>query len=286
MLYTNNSEKRDSMDNFISEVYYFIIPYLSDNGKFIECITEYNNYNMELVEKDRNKILAFVAKNFNIRKGSISIDELLCGKDNQLWNKLSTLSDLGAFEKLVGLLIAVGLLEDSFLTRAKSFGDIGKYGEFLIKEKFCFFDEETTENYLSIIKDYVLPNYRFNINEAMFDYMTRIFTTDQNEDIKEKLISWIKTSKIPVNDNDLRIIYGFLSYNFEQFFNAIVTGFDSHEGPEALVNYLRFDPEFDYLVRINNLINSYTEEQREDLENKKRLFLSYIDELIKKRKYR
>lgn len=272
------------MDNFVNEVYYFILPYLSDEGKFIECITESNKYNMELINNNRDKILEFVMKNFNIRKGSMRIDELLCGKDYRLWNNLQTLHDLEVLDKLVGLLIAVGILEDSYLTRFNSFGKIGIYGEFLIKERFCFYDEETTENYLITIKDYVLPFYRFNVNESTFEYMTRFNCPNPNEELKETILNWIKTSTLPITESDINTIKVFLNYNMEQFINAIVMGFESEEGPDTLVNYLRFDPEFDYMAKINNLITSYTESQREDFENKKKLFLSRIEESIKKRK--
>lgn len=258
MEYTILIKKGIVMDSFVNELYYFILPYLSDDGKFIECITESNRYNMELIANNRDRILEFIIKNFNIRKCSIRIDELLCDKDYRLWNYLRSLQDLNVLDKLVGLLIAVGLLEDSYLTRFKSFGAMKTYGEFLIRENFCFFDDETTVNYLITIRDYILPFYRFNVNKDTFEYMARFANTDQNDEIKEKILAWIKTSTIPANEKDLEVINGFLNYNLEHFLNALVTGFGLDEGPEVLVNYLRFDPEFDYMAKINNLISSYT----------------------------
>lgn len=272
------------MASFLNELSYFILPYLSDDGKFIECITESNNYNMELIEKDRDRILEFIFKHFNIRKGFIRIDELLCGRDYRLWNYLRTMRELDVLDKLVGLLIAVGILEDSCLTRIESFCEMKSYGEFLIRENFCLFDEETIANYLLTIRDYVLHLYRFNVNEDIFEYMTKFANTDQNKDIKEKLIAWIKTSKIAASERDLEVINGFLNNNLEQFINAIVTGFDFDQGPEMLVNYLKFDPDFCYMGEINNLISRYNYNQREDLENKKKLFFDFIEETLKKRK--
>lgn len=272
------------MNSFVNELNNFILPYLSDDGMFIECITESNKYNMELIEKNRDRILEFIFKHFNIRKGSMRVDELLCGRDYCLWNYLCTLGELKVLDRLVGLLIAVGVFEDSCLTRINSFGEMKTYGEFLIRENFFLFDEETVANYLITLRDYVLHFYRFNVNEDIFEYMTRFANTDQNKDIKEKFIAWIKTSMIPANEKDLEAINGFLNYNLEQFLNAIVSGFDFDKGPEMLVNYLKFNPEFDYMAEINNLISTYNDNQREDLENKKRLFLNNIDEKIKKRK--
>lgn len=273
------------MGNLLNEIYYFILPYLSNDGKLIECITEFNNYNMGLIEKNRDKILEFVIKHFNIRKGSMRMDELLYSKDdNKMWNELSTLEDLSLLDKLVGLLIAVGILEDSYLTRINSFGNMGIYGEFLIKENFCFFDDETTKNYLITIRHYILPFYRFNVKEDTFEYMTRFSAPNQNEELKEIILDWIKTSTLPIRESDINTINGFLNFNTEQFLNAIVMGFSSEEGPEVLVNYLRFDPEFDYMAKINSLLTSYNDNQKEDFENKKRLFLSRIEESVKKRR--
>ena len=272
------------MEKFIKEVDYFSLPYLSDDGKFIECITEYNKYNMELVEKDRNKILEFVIKHFSLRASLIRIDELLYDQNYRLWNQLNSVYELEVFERLVGLLIAVGLIEDSYITRTHSFGGMRQYGEFLVKEKFCLDDDETAENYLITLKDYVLPFYRFNVNSGMFEYMTRFFDNNKGNELKEKLLSWIKMSTITINNHDLEIIKGFLNNNLEGFFNAIVVGFDTEDGSTNLVNYLRFDPEFDYLAKVNNMISTYNDSQKEDLENKKRLFLERIEESIKKRK--
>ena len=54
------------MNSFVNELNNFILPYLCDDGMFIECITESNKYNMELIEKNRDRILEFIFKHFYV----------------------------------------------------------------------------------------------------------------------------------------------------------------------------------------------------------------------------
>ena len=259
------------------EIYNFMLPYLSYSGKPIETITEYKRYNMELIESHRHLILDFINRFFNIRKGLIRIDELLCDKKFYLWTGLNSMDDLETINMLVGLLIAVGLVEDSIIIRYESIRSMHKYSEFLLKEKFCLDDEETIRNYLLTLKDYVLPKYRFNVNSNVYDYMkNKLPGGTYNHQIKLKLLAWIKNSSLKLTDNDLDIINDFLDNNLEGFLNVVVIGFNVEGGADSLINALRSDPSFDYFATINCMVSRYTEQQREDLKNKKKIFLESI----------
>ncbi len=205
------------------------------------------------------------------------MDELLCDKKFYLWTGLNSMDDLETFEMLVGLLIAVGVIEDSIIIRYESVRSMHGYGEFLFKEKFCLDDEETISNYLLTLKDYVLPKYRFNVDSDMYDYMkNKLPGRTYDHQIKSKLLTWIKTSSLKLTDNDLNIINDFLDNNLEGFLNAIVIGFDAENGADSLISILRSDPSFDYFATINCMVSRYTEKQREDLKNAKRVFLDKI----------
>lgn len=278
------------MNKIAKELYYSVLPYLSDKGTPIETITKYYHYNMELIKQNRNQILTFFESHFNIHLGTFYVDEFLCEKSGKRWTNLDNFDELEIFEIVIGLGIAVGLIRDSMADRLISVKNMGRYIMYLHKEEFSFDNKIFIKNYLDLLRDYCLHLYEFNVDTATYEYM-RVLTNDNisieesKEAIKDKIISWIKSSGIPVNDNDIKLITTLMRNNYDKFINCVVTAFDANDGAAALLITLRTDPEFRAMEQIDNLISKYTESELDDLENHKRIFFDKIkltSDVIKK----
>lgn len=269
------------MNKIAKELYYSVLPYLSDKGTPIETITKYYHYNMELIKQNRNQILTFFESHFNIHLGTFCVDEFLCEKSGKRWTNLDNFDELEIFEIVIGLGIAVGLIKDSMADRLISVKNMGRYIMYLHKEEFSFDNKIFIKNYLDLLRDYCLHLYEFNVDTDTYEYM-RVLTNDNlsieesKEAIKDKIISWIKSSGIPVNDNDIKLITTLMRNNYDKFINCVVTAFDANDGAAALLITLRTDPEFSAMEQIDNLISKYTESELDDLENHKRIFFDKI----------
>lgn len=268
------------MTTLKEQIIRFIIPYISETGKPIETITEYKKYDMNLIASHRNLILSFINSHFNIRNDLIQLDELLYDKEYNLWNDFNSLKDLDILEALVGLLIAVGLIEDSLITRWNSLNEIQfhRHEIFLFRDNFLLDDREIIDIYLEVLKNYILPFYKFRINKNTYEYMVNLMpgrTFDNS--IKQKILAWINSSSLEITKEDLRIVNDFLNHNPEGFLNTIVISFNDEDGVDSLIKYLRSDYQFNCLnARIGVMVSNFTESQRQELEHKKKLFLDKI----------
>lgn len=268
------------MNKFAKEIYYFTLPYLNDRGKPIETITEYNHYNMDLINQNRDHILRFFESHFSLHLGSFRADELLCDKEGKRWTNLDDLLELKTFEMVFGLGIAVGLIKDSVIDRFRSVKSMGLYVMYLNKEEYSFDNQMFTKIYLDLLRDYCLHFYIFNIDCKVYEYMNCIVGNnpldDSQEVIKDKIIAWIKNSNIEVSENDIKTVTRLMEESFDKFINCVVTAFDASDGAAALIITLRIDPEFNAMEQIDNLISKYTESQLKDLDNRKKIFFDKI----------
>lgn len=212
------------------EINSFISKYLDDNGKPFEVLTEFRHYNVDLINKDKEKIISFFCKIYNFSR-EMSFEEFKTSKEGKLLYELELLYDLDEFENLIGLLFASGILIDNLVTRFDLICLLGNNTKYLnrnLNEE----DNYREEDYVSYLDKYLLHLHRFNVNETVIRHQKeisekkKVTSTSQvsvnytNKEIKDILTFWFL--KNPSAANFISFFKSLLETKLEAIFNYAV----------------------------------------------------------------
>ena len=250
----------------------FINHYIDEDGQNVECITKFFAYNKELINKDRERIFAYLIDTYGLDQESITVDQFLTSKSGQVINKLESIEDLDELEKTIGLAIESGLLIDDFRLRFNFLDEIGNNHIFLNRDNFDFTSPENTYLYLMGIKKHIINNQIFLVNMEIVKSYNKMKDDKSNikketiyteNELIECLFNWlINTSKIVVPD-EIKDIYKFLLNNrLSDMVNFVTYLIKNNLSSDYLLMYFYQDSSLNILDEISKQVNNLSNEER------------------------
>lgn len=273
------------------EINAFISKYLDESGKPFEALTEFRHYNVDLINKDKDKIIEFFSNIYNF-SDKMSFKDFKTSKDEEELYHLEMLFDLDEFEDLIGFLFASDILIDSLITRAEIMGYLGSNTKFLIRD-YNDGDNYTEQEYVSYLDKYILPIHIFEVNKKVINKQkesskkveTKTSTSYTQNEMKEMLGYWFHQNNLASSFTNY--FDTLLEENFNEILTyAVMMEIANVDGPATLVLNIITHHQMDLLKEVNEKYTSLPQEYLKEFEQEKaKLFKRISKEMQEKNRH-
>ena len=160
----DNMVTKEEVRNLLSK---YVTKFIYDEEiKSIEALTKKVDFDMELVIDDIESIRRFFFEKLGAKKYVITLEDLCKTSTGEIWNDLQDLQDLKTLEELLALGILVDVIKDDKKMRAEAFFNIGGNCIYLTPELLRLETIEEEHQYMEVMREHVLPHYKFEINRG------------------------------------------------------------------------------------------------------------------------